>query len=432
MDGGALGFGPLASAAVGPSPGRALDHASVHCPGTVSIAFVFTNPRHHLEMMAPVARLLTAQGIRTRLVSLAELRGFDTPEDRGLVRVIPVNPRKQLARLRPRARAASPGAAPAGPPRETSLTRRLAQEAVWTLLRPRLRSCLGDARVVVVPNDAVYPYIELLAMLDARRVRTALLQEGIRFPLPLPAARHRYGGGGTDLVCAWGAGSRDYFLAEGTPAAAVRVTGSPRADVVDLERWRPEGSALRERLGLRAAPIVFCSNPVELQGYGTEASKLGLFAAWLEASAPLLEARGLEVLVKPHPQENAQAFARVAATTAAAARVRVIPDEPTFAALAIARAAVVLTSTVGLEALMLGIPLAQLVLPGHAPAFEYVSAGVAVALTPGELAGQMQQLLDAPPRAGAAAFVERHLFDRGHASENVAAALAELLAQPRV
>ena len=398
----------------------------------MTIAFVFTNPRHHLEMMAPVARLLEARGIRTRLVSLAELRGFDTPNDRGLVRVIPVNPRKQLARLRPRARATSPGGAPAAPPGDTSLARRLAQQAVWTLLRPRLWACLGDARVVVVPNDAVYPYIELLALLDARGVRTALLQEGIRFPLPLPATRHRYGGGGTDLVCAWGAGSRDYFLAEGTPAATVRITGSPRADVVDLERWRPAGTALRERLGLRSAPIVFCSNPVELQGYGTEATKLGLFAAWLEASAPLLAARDLEVLVKPHPQENAQAFARVAATTAATGRVRVIPDEPTFAALAISRAAVVLTSTVGLEALMLGLPLAQLVLPGHAPAFEYVSAGVAMALTAGDMPAQMQQLLDAPPCGDAGAFIERHLFDRGHASEHVATALAALLAQPRV
>ena len=43
------------------------------------ISFIFSNPSHHLEMMAPVARELTRRGQRTQLVSLAELRGFRTP-----------------------------------------------------------------------------------------------------------------------------------------------------------------------------------------------------------------------------------------------------------------------------------------------------------------------------------------------------------------
>ena len=54
------------------------------------ISFVFTNPRHHVDMMAPVVRELAARGIAARMVSLAELRGFRTPTlDVPAVRAIP-------------------------------------------------------------------------------------------------------------------------------------------------------------------------------------------------------------------------------------------------------------------------------------------------------------------------------------------------------
>src|SRR5262249_2458976 len=59
------------------------------------VVFVFSNPRHHLEMMAPVAEELGRRGVRCSLVSLAELRGFDTPAQSGAQRAIPINLRRR-------------------------------------------------------------------------------------------------------------------------------------------------------------------------------------------------------------------------------------------------------------------------------------------------------------------------------------------------
>ena len=41
------------------------------------VAFLFTNPRHHLEMMVPVARELVRRGVSCELISLAEVRGIE-------------------------------------------------------------------------------------------------------------------------------------------------------------------------------------------------------------------------------------------------------------------------------------------------------------------------------------------------------------------
>src|SRR5262245_5005913 len=109
------------------------------------VAFVFSNPRHHLEMMAPVAEELARRGIECTLVSLAELRGFETPKDSGARRAIPVNVRR---------RSASPPASGGRPADRAPDTRRrrLAQKLVWNLgLGPRLSWMLRDSRVIVVP-----------------------------------------------------------------------------------------------------------------------------------------------------------------------------------------------------------------------------------------------------------------------------------------
>ena len=139
----------------------------------MSVAFVFTNPRHHLEMMKPVAAELERRGVACELISLAELRGLDTPHGAAR-RAIPFNLRKRRGR-------------PAQASEHAVDWRkgRLAKRAVWKLaLAPRLSMMLRRARVVVIPNDAVYPYVELVAQLRERGIPTVLMQEGIRFPLP--------------------------------------------------------------------------------------------------------------------------------------------------------------------------------------------------------------------------------------------------------
>lgn len=385
------------------------------------VAFVFSNPRHHLEMMAPVAEELGRRNITCTLVSLAELRGFETPRPSGARRVIPMNVRRRTQAP------SDPGGGEDGAWRRG----RLAKQLVWHLgLGPRLRWMLRPARVVVVPNDAVYPYIELVAQLRKAGAHTVLMQEGIRFPMPARYTGPQYGGAVSAAVCAWGEGSKDFFLAGHVPAHRIAVTGTPRLDDLDLAAWRARGQELRTTLGLGAPPLAFLTNPIELQGYCGRDEKLDLFARFLAGAAPILKARGTPVIVKNHLYEDPGEYARVARASPIPELVTVLESVPIFAAIAAARAAVVLTSTVGLEALTFGLPLGVMEIPGHDFAFEYVQRGAAVPFHTAGIARAVEQLLE-PDDVRAAAgkdFVARHLHDRGRARHNVADVIERVLA----
>jgi hypothetical protein len=382
------------------------------------VAFVFSNPRHHLEMMAPVADELSRRNVSCTLVSLAELRGFETPRKSGARRAIP---------LRLRTRKSGPGGGDPG----TGWRRRLAQRLVWSLgLGPRLRWMLGGVRVIVVPNDAVYPYTELVDQLGRMGKRTVLMQEGIRFQQPESYTGPRYGTAVSAAVCAWGEGSKDFFLAGKVPESRIVVTGAPRLDDLDVDIWRTRGAALRDELQLPVAPIAFLSNPIEIQGYGTKAEKLELFARFLAGAAPILRPANIPVLVKNHMHEDPDDYLEVAAASPMAGLVIAAATAPIFAAITAARAAVVLTSTVGLEALTFGLPLGVLEIPGHEFAFEYVQRGAAVPIRIADVTAGVERLLardDARVEAGRA-LVQRHLHDQGRARYNVADVIERVLA----
>ncbi|MDQ3363870.1 MAG: hypothetical protein M3680_00355 [Myxococcota bacterium] len=387
------------------------------------VTFVFTNPRHHLEMMSPVADELARRGVDVGLVSLAELRGHDTPRtDARIRRALPINLRR---------RTGEPATAgTASGPRPSSFGA-LAKRVAWSVLRPRLRQLIRTSRVVIVPNDAVFPYIELVAQAHRWGARTVLMQEGIRFPLPTAYAGPTYGGAVNAAVCAWGEGSKTYFVASKIRTSLVAVTGAPRLDELDPGTWAVRGAELLAHHGLSSAPLAFLSNPIEIQGYGTKELKLELFRRFLEEAAPQLRARGCSVIVKNHLHEDPHDYERVAAASSVAGLVTVVGHAtPIFAVLAVARAAVVLTSTVGLEALTFGVPLAVLEIPGHDFAFDYVQRDAAIALRGGQIAAGVAELLEASParRDASQAFVAHHLHDRGRARFHVADVIERVLA----
>jgi hypothetical protein len=253
-----------------------------------------------------------------------------------------------------------------------------------------------------------------------------LLQEGIRFPLPNEQQRGaEYGRGGAQAVCAWGEASAEHFRAIGVPASTIRVTGNPRFDGVDPEAWRERGRALADRLGLSRAPLVYLSNTVDDQGFCTTAEKMELFAEFLAVAAPMAAREGRAIVVKLHARESVDAFRKATAGTIG---VHVLGDEPLYAVLAMAHAAVVLASTVGLEALAFGVPLGVLELPRHGHVFEYVHRGAAIGLRRSALAGDLGNLLAAASseRARAGDFLDRHMAHRGHAATRIAECLFEL------
>lgn len=379
------------------------------------VAFVFTNPRHHVDMMAPVARDLMRRGVGVRFLSLCELRGMATPDlDLPVRKVIPIN-----VRGNPQVGAATSGGTP-------SRLRRLARAATAAALVPAVRFAARGADVIVIPNDIAFPYDRILAAVG-RRVPIVLMQEGIRFPMP---NGDRYGAGGARVVCAWGEGSSELFVARGAPPPSIAITGSPRHDGLDPAAWRDPGRELAATLALEHPPIALLTNPIETQGYGTTADKLALIEQLFVEAAPVLAARRRALVVKCHAYEDPAELARIAARTPAAAHVRVVPDGPMFAALAIAAGAIVLTSTAGIEALLFGVPIAQLEIPGHGFPFEYVARGAAVGLRRGAYAAGLAELLDGADarRTAGEQLVARHLHARGRAAGLAADAIDRVLA----
>ncbi len=386
------------------------------------ISFVFSNPRHHLDMMVPVARELRARGTACQFVSLTGLRGFPTPD---LAARLPgVALHSALPRIR---RSPSAGAGLGTNGGRGARARQLATRMLWRLaLQPSLRWWLRGSAVVAVPNDAAFPYGELAASLRTHTTPFALLQEGIRFPLPTETtAGHAYGSSGASAICVWGEASAAHFRAVGAPARSIHVTGNPRFDEVEPRAWAADGRALAARLGLTRAPLVYLSNTIDDQGFCTTAEKLALFTRFLRKARPVAAAADRAIVVKLHARESVDAF-RAAARDLPG--VHVLGAEPLFAVLAMGHAAVVLASTVGLEALAFGLPLGVLEIPGHGHVFDYVSSGAARPLRLSTLAADVGQLLaaGAADTRAAGAYLEHHMAHRGEAAARIATCLDEL------
>jgi hypothetical protein len=288
---------------------------------------------------------------------------------------------------------------------------------------------LRGVDAVMVPNDAAYPYRDLVNALRAWRKPVALLQEGIRFPLPSEDSGGGgavYGGSGVESVCAWGEGSAEHFRGVAGQGTRVEVTGNPRFDDIAVATWRAQGQALMRELRFGDGPFLYMSNPVDDQRFCTTAEKLQLFERFVERAAPELVRRAAPLVVKLHPREDAAAFKKAAARMPIS--VHVADRAPLFAWLAVARGAVVLASTVGLEALRFGVPLGVLPLPGHGHVFEYASRGAAVPLAMDALEPGVAEIFDgAAARSDAAsALVERHMGAPNGAAVRVADVMEQL------
>jgi hypothetical protein len=399
-------------------------------PSTIS--FVYSNPRHHAEMMAPVMAELALRGASVRAISLAELRGFATGSLPGagldeveVHRVVPLGLRKD-----PSMGASFGTTEGSGKARSV---RRAAQLAVWgTWLAPRLAWLLRGSDAVVVPNDAAYPYRELARLVRLLRMPLVLMQEGIRFPLPGVREADAYGRGGAAVVCAWGQASAEYFRGQGAPPESIHVTGNPRFDRFDPAAWREQGAALLASLGIARPPLLYLSNPIDDQGFCTTREKMDLFRRFADGAAGALAAKGRHLVVKLHPREDVEAFRRAARESGAAARTHVLSLEHSlFAALAGAGAAVVLASTVGLEALLFDLPLGVLEVPGAGFVFDYVQGGAArgLRLEAGLGDAVAELLAEGEARAPVPSiYLERHLAHRGSAARRVAGLIEEVAA----
>jgi hypothetical protein len=388
----------------------------------VRALFVVGNAGHHAAIAAPVARDLARRGHDVDALSVAELRGLPSPassfSDARVFALVPAGLRSRMPQL-----GSTTGQGASASSRRA--VRRLARRLVWSVgLRARVAWIFGRARpdVVVVPNDAAFPYDGIVEAARRRGLPVVLLQEGVRFPLPAEERTSTPYGAKADHVCAWGERSAAHFRGV-TRTGRVHVTGNPRYDGIDLEQTRKDGRALACRLGLDRRPLVgFLSNPIDDQGFCSTAEKMKLFEDFVAAATPALRGSGGTLVVKLHPREDAAAFRASAAR--ADVPVVVAADAPVLPLLSVLDAGVVLTSTVGLEAMMFDVPVGALEIPRAGHVFDYVESGAALAMhADARAADEVAALLNGfghSSRTRRASYVEEHLAHRGEAARRCA------------
>ncbi len=361
------------------------------------------------------------------MVSLCEFRGFRTPRqalaDTGAA-VVPV------LSWPPRRPAGFSGGAAGGRRGLMGLLRSLSW---WLLLAPALaRAQRPAADLVVTPNDSAFPYNRIMAGYRRRRIPALLMQEGIRFPLPAQPGPDRYGTGGAAAIAAWGETSVEYFAAAGAPADRIHATGSPRFErLADLASPAARAVA-RRRYGLPARTLLLVSNPIDDQGFCSTRQKMELIERFLEGLEPLFADPEFHLAIKLHGREDPGEFRRLIASRRRE-RTSLFTGEPLWELLAASSAAVVIASTVGLEALAAGLPLAVLEIPGHGFQYDYVESGAASGLSWDAPMAPRVEALFAPSeqrQRQVEAYVRRQLGSNDQATARVVALIDRLLDEP--
>jgi len=309
-----------------------------------------------------------------RVLSLCELRGLASPT--GAFEALDVD----LVRLFPASLRSSPSSGNWGDP-GSSRRRQIARRLLWQmLLGPAIRwNLVSRPDLVVVPNDHAYPYDRICRLLRRQQIPFLLVQEGIRFDPPesTGSTELRQGTGGSHAIAAWGRSSARYFVASGVSEDRIALTGCPRFDSIQSTDWKPSSAALATDFDLGEVNLLFLSNPIDDLGFCSSKEKLELFQGFVERLAPLFRDPGWRLLVKLHPRESREDFQLVCDAFPYARQILVLDREPLHPLLSLADAAVTFGSSAGLEALLFGLPLAVLEVPGAGYLHDFVKSGAA-------------------------------------------------------
>jgi|GEM_PF-2329266 len=386
------------------------------------IDFVISNDGHHVSTFKPVIhhlRGILGNESSLRVISLCELRGLRTPSNdtfadvESIMRLIPGDFRKSPSLGR------QSGSI-------NKATRSFARKMVSQLsLKRKIGQWLdSEPRLVVLANDAAFPYDLICSMLRERGIPFLLVQEGIRFPLPSGNGSIRYGSGGALRIAAWGEASADYFRGAGAENDQLRLTGCPRFDCIAETDWLKLGADLRDRLGNSSRVVALLTNPIDDQGFCSTGEKLNLIASFVRSIAGILEHENSVLAVKLHSRESADDYRAALKGLPVGESIHVLDGVPLYPLLGISAAAVTMASTAGLEALLFGLPLGVLKIPGAGYVHDYVGCGAAWGLEAnGAVSDHVREMLNTPHqrRDPVNAYLERQISQRMGSANSVAA-----------
>ncbi|MBI3217911.1 MAG: hypothetical protein HYZ44_00195 [Bacteroidetes bacterium] len=322
-------------------------------------------------MVKPVMVQLKLNQIQVVLISLCEFRRMQTPvQELQDLRI----PYVCLASLKLKGTSTSTGKKYIGG--NQAIVRNLIREVIWHL---KVKKELGPVNQpapdwAVVPNDIAYPFSKICKWLTKKKIPFLLFQEGIRFPLPNEEGGMPYGTNGAKEILTWGVASTRYFLNLGVKSKVISA-GNPRFDTIFNQKMKFENN----QIPFAKYNILYVSNPVDDQGFCSHDEKIRLFTKFVQSMKEMMDERDIHLFVRLHPREDLESF-KSAAATIATNRIIWAQQFSLFEYLQKMDLTIVLASTVGLESMMVNVPIGVIKLPGHGFVFDYVQSGSAVGI----------------------------------------------------
>ncbi len=159
-----------------------------------------------------------------------------------------------------------------------------------------------------------------------------------------------------EKVCVHGPLSKEMFIRNGIPENAIVVTGQPRYDDMILQDVHGKHDALLGCLGLKTdKPLVLlATQPMVEHGLWSEERREDFFKLVLSAAREA----GCQLLVKLHPREQSKAAYDSFLSKLNNEHIAIVQDEiNTPVLLASSDVVITLHSTLGLEAMLMGVPV---------------------------------------------------------------------------
>lgn len=395
------------------------------------VDIIISNDRHHCAMARPLGRLMMDSGsYELRVLSLCEFRGITTPRDpldHEGVSVV------RLARMRrPRGlKSKSRGSKSQG------RFSRVVQALAWLVLLSGnvKRAFVSRPDLVILFNDAAYPYDRICKFLREKRIPFLLVQEGIRFEATENAVEGalNQGRGGATAIAAFGESSAEFFAKQGAPVQSIHLTGNPRFDELSSLNFQSKVGQVRRELNLGYRNLLFLSNPIEFHGYCSTEGKLGLVRDFVLAIDPLFEDEGFRLVFKLHGQENPNDFLTAASASSHSSQIVMASNHDLYSLLSTSDAAVIFGTTAGLEALLLGVPLGVIEIPGVGFLHDYVREGAGIPLRWNmSMSEQVAQLLALKGHGQPSVdrYLDRTLASRSDATARILELVNSLLPAP--
>jgi len=231
-----------------------------------------------------------------------------------------------------------------------------------------------------------------------------------------------------ERVCVHGPASKEMFMRNGIPENAIALTGQPRYDALVAQDVRGKKAQLVERLGLKKDKplVVLATQPMVEHGFWSEDRREDfvklVFGAVREA--------GCQLLVKLHPREQSAGAYRSLLSKLNHEPVVIVQDEiNTPLLLASSDLVVTLHSTLGLEAMLMGVPIIVADIyrdrrSEERDEMDYVKSGAAIGVyDPKELGSAIKAALyDKEVRNKLAESSKKYVYDYAYLQDGQASA----------